>query len=382
MKDMTETQDFAVTAASGIRSPLSFAFGDPELKVRDVMTDNVVCAVPSETVLSAIKRMSEHRVSCVVVVDDGMVVGILTEKDVLRGVAIESRDLARSKVMDRMSSPVVSIVPDVPVLDASEILRSKGVKRLVVADGKRLFGLVTQTDVTRGLASLWPSKNVVDIMSPNVVTVDVSVTVAQAARLMTSRSISCVVVMHRDEAVGIVTEKDVLKRVVALHRDHGTTAVAEVMSRPLVTLPPDHSILCVSRMMDRMHIHRLVVKENKRVCGIVSQTDILDTLRRELERIREAQSRRRSEASQLIDSTAENLSSMESLMREVRRTPELSALTGVRENTPCGSLTSMSRGHCPAMAGDPILISLQDLISKSRTNLERISRMLRGSSSD
>jgi len=378
MKDTTEIQDFAATTAPGMRSPVLLGFGDADLKVKDVMTDNVVCAVPSETVLSAIKRMSEHGVSCVVVVDDGTVVGILTERDVLRGVATESRDTTRSKVAEKMSSPVASITSDVPVLEASEIMRSKGIKRLVVGDGKRLFGLVTQTDITRGLTSLWPSKDIVDIMSTNVVTVNVSVTVAQAARIMSSRNISCVVVMHRDEAAGIMTEKDVLKRVVALHRDPGTTPVAEVMSRPLVTSPPDHSILCISRMMDRMRIHRLVVKENKQVCGIVSQTDILDALRTELENIREAQLRRRSEASQLTNSTGKNLSSIESLVREALGTPELSMLTGVRENAPCGSLTSMSRGYCPATAGDPILTSLQDLISESRSNLERISRMLGG----
>jgi len=377
MKDTTETQDFAATTAPGMRSPVLLGFGDADLKVKDVMTDNVVCAVPSETVLSAIKRMSEHRVSCVVVVDDGTVVGILTERDVLRRVATECRDPTRSKVAEKMSSPVVSIAPDVPVLEASEIMRSRGIKRLAVGDGRRLLGLVTQTDITRGLTSLWPSKAVADIMSTTVVAVNVSVTVAQAARTMSSRNISCVVVMHREEAVGIMTEKDVLKRVVALHRDPGTTPVAEVMSRPLVTSAPDHSILCISRMMDRMRIHRLVVKENKQVCGIVSQTDILDALRRELEKTREAQRRHRSEANQLTDSTARNLSSIESLVRQALGTPELSALTGIRENAPRGSLTSMSRRYCPATAGDPILTSLQELLSESRSNLERISRMFR-----
>jgi CBS domain-containing protein len=342
------------------------------------MTDNVISAAPGETVLAAIKKMSEHRVSCVVVVDDGTVVGILTERDVLRRVATDSRDPTRSKVAEKMTSPVVSIAPDVPVLEASEILRSKGIRRLVVGDGKQLFGLVTQTDITRGLTSLWPSKDVVDIMSTNVVTVNASVTVAQAARLMTSRNISCVVVMHRDEAVGIMTEKDVLKRVVALHRDPGTTPVPEVMSRPLVTSSPDHSILCVSRTMDRMRIHRLAVKENKQVCGIISQTDILDALRRELEERREAQSRHRSEVSQLADSTAGNLSSIESLVRETFGTPELSAVAAVRENAPYDSLISTSGGPCPPTPGDPIQTSLHDLISEARSNLERISRMLRG----
>ena len=381
MGDTTEMQDFTATAAPGMGASALPGLGDVELKVRDVMTDHVVCAAPGETVLTAIKKMSEHRVSCVVVVQDDTVMGILTERDVLRGVAAESRDSTRCKVAERMSSPVISIAPDVPVLDASELIRSKGIKRLVVGDGKRLFGLVTQTDITRGLISLWLSKNVADIMSKDVTTANASVTVAEAARIMTSRNISCIVVMNHDEAVGIMTEKDVLKRVVALHRNPNTTAVQDVMSRPLVTSPPDHSILCVSRTMDRMRIHRLVVKENKQVCGIVSQTDILDALRRELERIRQAQSRHRSQASELADSTARNLSSIESLVRETHCISQLSAVPGGRENGPCSGLASMNPEYGPP-TGDSIPASLQDLISQSRTNLERISRMLRGGSLD
>jgi len=372
MIDTTEMQDITATAAPDVRSPVLPGFGDAELKVRDVMTDHVVCAASGETVLTAIKKMSDNRVSCVVVVDNDTVVGILTERDVLRGVAAETgRHSPRSKVAERMSSPVISIAPDVPVLDASELIRSKGIKRLVVGDGKRLVGLVTQTDITRGLISLWLSENVADIMSTNVATVNVSVTVAEAARIMTTRNISCIVVMNHDEPVGIMTEKDVLKRVVALHRNPNTTAVQDVMSRPVVTSPPDHSILCVSRTMDRMRIHRLVVKENKHVCGIVSQTDILDALRRELERIREVQSHRRLEATQLAKATASNLSSIESLVRG-----GTAALTTAREAVPCGSFEAIRREFYPSTTPKSMPTSLQDLILQSRTYVERIAEML------
>jgi CBS domain-containing protein len=341
----------AVPPAPGLCSPLLLGFTDADLKVCDIMTDHVICAAPGETVLSAVRKMSECRVSCVIVVEGDNVAGILTERDVLRGVAAGGRDPTKSKVAERMSSPVVSIEPDAPVLEAGAIMGAKGIKRLAVVDGAPLVGLVTQTDITRGLVSLWPYKEVADIMSTEVVTADAAATVAEAAGLMSSRNISCVVVMRQQDAVGIMTEKDVLKRVVALHRDPGTTLVAEVMSHPIVALAPTHSILCASRMMDRMRIHRLVVKENRQVYGIVSQTDILDAVRAELEQIREAQLRREAEATQLTESTVQNLAAMESLVREasvLRATPgEPSALT-----------------------------SLQDLISESKSNLDRISRLV------
>lgn len=351
MRDAIAACNRAVPPAPGLRSPVLLGFTDADLKVCDIMTDNVICAAPGETVLSAVRRMSECRVSCVLVVDGDTVAGILTERDVLRGVAAGGRDPTKSKVAERMSSPVVSIAPDSPVLEASATMGSKGIKRLAVIDGAQLVGLVTQTDITRGLVSLWPYKGVADIMSTEVVAADAAATVAKAAGLMSSRSISCVVVMRQQDAVGIMTEKDVLKRVVALHRDPGTTLVAEVMSHPIVALAPTHSIMCASRMMDRMRIHRLVVKENKQVYGIVSQTDILDAVRAELGQIREAQLCRESEVSQLTESTAKNLSSIENLVREA------SAL-------------------CEPPGRPSARTSLQDLISESKGNLERISRIV------
>ncbi len=341
----------AVPPAPGLCSPVLLGFTDADLKVCDIMTDHVICAAPGETVLSAVRRMSECRVSCVIVVEGDAVAGILTERDVLRSVAASGRDPTKAKVADRMSRPVVSVEPDAPVLEAGAIRGFKGIKRLAVLDGAQLLGLVTQTDITRGLVSLWPYKEVADIMSTDVVTADASATVAEAAGLMSSRNISCVVVLRQQDAVGIMTEKDVLKRVVALHRDPGTTLVAEVMSHPIVALAPAHSILFASRMMDRMRIHRLMIKENKQVYGIISQTDILEAVRRELEQIREAQLRREAEVTQLTESTAQNLSTMESLIREA---------SAVR--TPPGEPSARTL--------------LQELISESKNNLDRISRLV------
>jgi predicted transcriptional regulator len=337
----------AVPPAPGLCSPVLLGITDADLKVCDIMTDNVICAAPGETVLSAVRRMSECRVSCVIVVEGGTVAGILTERDVLRSVAVGGRDPTKAKVAQRMSGPVVSIEPEAPILEASAAMGAKGIKRLAVVDDTQLVGLVTQTDITRGLVSLWPYKEVADIMSTEVVTADAAATVAEAAGLMSSRNISCVVVVRQQDAVGIMTEKDVLKRVVALHRAPDTTLVAEVMSHPIVALAPIHSILCASRMMDRMRIHRLVVKENKQVYGVVSQTDILEAVRRELEQIREAHLRREAEATQLTESTTRNLSAMESLIR--------------------GAFMSCA---------PPARTSLQDLIAESRDNLDRISRLI------
>ena len=114
--------------------------------------------------------------------------------------------------------------------------------------------------------------------------------VAEAARLMSDRGISCVVAMHRREVAGILTEKDLLKRVVALHKDPARTHVADAMSFPIMIVPSTYSVISATRKMDQMHLHRLVVADGNKVCGIVTQTDLMRVIRKELDRL---QSQRR-----------------------------------------------------------------------------------------
>jgi PAS domain S-box-containing protein len=258
------------------------------LRVHHVMNEDVITSSLGETVFAAAKNMFANSVSCAVVVNDGAVIGILTEKDLLKGVAGGDGDFRELRVQDRMSHPVEVVGPDLPVLNAAEIMRSKRIKRLPVVQDGRLAGIVTQTDITRGLLYLSPLQQVSEIMSIDIATVDVEATVADAARVMASRNISCVVVMNRNEAVGVFTQKDLLKRVIAMGRNPTRMPVSDVMSLPILPIPPDYSVFTASRAMEKMHIHRLVVEDEDRICGIVSQTDIMraveNKLKKDLER--------------------------------------------------------------------------------------------------
>lgn len=253
------------------------------LRVRDIMTKEVTTAPSGDTVFSAVTKMSADAFSCVVVVDDGQVTGILTEKDVLKDVAGCSTDLGRLKIAERMSSPVQVIAADRSIIEAGKTMEAKGIKYLPVIEDGQLVGIVTQTDITRGMISLSALRYVADIMTRNVATVDAEAPVSEAARIMSRRNVSCLIAVHRREAAGIMTEKDLFKRVVTLQKDPAQTRVVDVMSFPIVAVPPSYSILSAIRKMETMHLHRLVVMESKEVCGIVTQTDIMRAIRRSFE---------------------------------------------------------------------------------------------------
>ena len=255
-----------------------------KLMVGDIMSESVVTASVDERIVSAAKRMSEHHVSCVVVVENGKLAGILTQKDILRAVASQDGDYERAKTSEKMTRKVGVVLPTLSVMAAGRIMEANGIKRLPVLEGKRLVGIVTQTDITRGLTFLSPLRSVADIMSTEVATVGVDATVVEAARIMSDNNISCIVVMNQEDVAGILTEKDLLDRVVIPRNHPAKTKVSEVMSRPVTWIPPSYSVLGAAQKMDQLHLHRLIVMDRKHLCGIVTQTDVMRAIRRELER--------------------------------------------------------------------------------------------------
>ena len=122
------------------------------LTVRDVMATDLVTVRPRETARHAYRLMRDHRFRHLPVVEDGQLVGILSDRD-LRPVLL-SPTLARVRVGELMSEDLTTVVPDAPVEEAASLLVVKKIGCLpVVADG-RLVGIVTETDLLAVLVEL------------------------------------------------------------------------------------------------------------------------------------------------------------------------------------------------------------------------------------
>ena len=305
MENEKQFGDLGKTELGDIHSGHLITSSQVWLKVRDVMNKDVITITSGETVVSAAKVMSDNNVSCIVVVDNGSVVGILTEKDLLKRIAGKDKDFDKMTVAEIMSSPVESIPPDLSIVDGSRIMEAKHIKRLPILAGKRLIGIVTQTDLTRALTSYGMWKDVADIMSSNVAVIQTKATVAEAAEIMNSRNISCIVALEGNEVQGIITERDLLKRVIALQKNPTHIEVEEVMSSTVMTVPSSYSVFSASRTMDKMHVRRLVVMEDEQLCGIVTQTDIFRAVKKKLEAEEEKNSR-------LIEHSESNIYTLDS----------------------------------------------------------------------
>ncbi|MCW4055148.1 MAG: CBS domain-containing protein [Candidatus Bathyarchaeota archaeon] len=118
-------------------------------------------------------------------------------------------------------------------------------------------------------------KSVEEIMVREVQTASSEDTVLRAAEIMNNHEIGSVIVVNDGKPVGIVTERDILKRVVYGRKDPANTKASEVMSKPLVKVKPNVSVTRALRIMLRRRIKKLAVVNSGHLTGILSLTDLV-----------------------------------------------------------------------------------------------------------
>jgi len=113
-----------------------------------------------------------------------------------------------------------------------------------------------------------------DVMVKEVITIDENSTVKEAADIMNKFEIGCLIAIRKGKAMGILTERDLLKRVVAEGKDANKTKVKDIMTSPLVVAEPAMDLGEAVKLMFQMKIKKLPVVDGKKLVGLVSLTDI------------------------------------------------------------------------------------------------------------
>ena len=119
------------------------------------------------------------------------------------------------------------------------------------------------------------SLEVKDIMIDKVVAIEADASLREAVKLMNKHEIGCLIVTKNENPVGIVTERDLLKRVLAESEELKKVKVEEIMSKPLVTGKPNMEIEDAARLMFQKKIKKLPLAENGKLLGLVTLTDLL-----------------------------------------------------------------------------------------------------------
>jgi len=116
--------------------------------LKEIMTSDVFATTPSTSVADVAASMLKGRFGSAVVLEGSTLMGIFTERDVLRAAAARA-DLTSSRVADWMTGDPVTASPDMEAGEATEIMMSQGFRHLPVVDGKTIAGIVSLRDILR-----------------------------------------------------------------------------------------------------------------------------------------------------------------------------------------------------------------------------------------
>lgn len=128
-------------------------------------------------------------------------------------------------------------------------------------------------------------KRVTEIMTEAPLdTTERGLTVALAARVMKERARGSLIVVDNGKPVGIITERDLVRRVIAENRSSSATKIGDIMSEPLISIGPEATVSSAANVMYKNGVRRLPVIEGGRLLGIVTSTDLARAIQRESEK--------------------------------------------------------------------------------------------------
>lgn len=263
-----------------IPSPVSSAMNSvSELRLCDIASPAVLTVAPDTPLDSAIQKFADEHVSCLVVVEAGKPVGIVTERDLLRLIcADKSKDLLISAVM---SAPLLTARFDLDFSAAQLMMSNRAIRHLVLVDALgELKGVASDTDFRRHLGNdlFQAIQSLGAVMEQGVEPIAPDQPLAFALQTMSSRQLDHIIVGRNGRAEGILTERDV-PRLLVQHVDTTVVTVGEVMSHPLHTIRIETSVAAAAQQMEQRGLRHLVVIDAEGgMLGVVTQHRMLERL--------------------------------------------------------------------------------------------------------
>lgn len=121
-----------------------------------------------------------------------------------------------------------------------------------------------------------------DIMQKNVITIQEDKSALDAAKLIAEKDISFLVIVKEDKPIGVITERDFVRKIAAEDKNASQIPLAKIMSYKFRWVEPSTDIEDAVQKMLNYNVRRLIVLENEKLAGVITQTDFADFLRSKL----------------------------------------------------------------------------------------------------
>ncbi|HSQ91204.1 MAG TPA: CBS domain-containing protein [Nitrospiraceae bacterium] len=258
--------------------------------VGDFMRRNLETIPPGSTLVTVAERMREKSLGSLLVgsADAGSPIsrksGIVTETDLIRKVLAKGIDPHLTLADQIMSSPLLTISADRPMLDASHLMESNHIRHLCVSGKDDIVGIISMRDLARYFVDSegGPVHDLDNVFRPLSVlmrttmeTIASERTVKEAAETMAEKRIGSLLVLEAEKIVGIVTETDLVRKVIAARLPASSTGIKAVMNDPVIQIDINRTVRDASRLMAEARIRHLAVTEDNKVVGLLSVRDLV-----------------------------------------------------------------------------------------------------------
>jgi len=121
------------------------------MKIREIMSKNPVKTIVESTVSDAVKIMDEKNIGSILIEEDNRIIGIITERDILRKIVAKNRNPEKTQVKDIMCSPLITIDAEKTIEEANQLMDQNKIRRLPVEEDGNIVGIITLRDVSNNL---------------------------------------------------------------------------------------------------------------------------------------------------------------------------------------------------------------------------------------
>ncbi len=173
-----------------------------------------------------------------------------------------------------LSGDIVKLRPYVSLREAARTMDSKK-SRLLVFEGDQIIGIVTATDVVRGIHEMDRSFDIGKVVSKNVFTLKAETPLHQAVGVMSQLRVGSIIITKNGDPDGIFTEWDLVRHVLSSHLDLNQP-LGDQATRPLITAEEEIDGLEVAHIMTNYHIKRLPLTREGVIVGIITARDLVE----------------------------------------------------------------------------------------------------------
>jgi CBS domain-containing protein len=259
------------------------------MKVSDVMTKDIITVDKDVNLKHVLNIMKKHEITKIPVLDNKKLVGMITDNIIvyklgsIRKRGIPASRLHASSVTDK---EIDCISPDTEVKTILKKVGKPGPTMLCIKENDNLVGIITKADLLHLVES---KKQIREIMNKKLHTVSSDDRVIHARRIMIDKDIARLPVINQGTLVGMISDNEISFALAKIKRSFPMgkqkhrleeLLVKNVMKTPAIWIDPHMIVTDVANIMLKKNIGALPIIENGKLIGIVSRTDLLNTIPR------------------------------------------------------------------------------------------------------